>query len=124
MASKYVKWWCRHIFFKYFYCNMQKNTKKQFIDYQGISQWRSLLPHFWKARLSISRANFLPAFQRKFRRRKKHNTLDRFLVENKWTYEKLKTKSAEVDPPMYYPQLKHIHVHRAYVSMKLCDYPM
>ena len=83
----------QNVFLNYFYCNMQENTKKnQFIDYQGIAQWRSLLPHFWKARLSISRANFLPIFQRKFRRRKKRNTLDRFLVENKWTYEKTENK--------------------------------
>ena len=47
-----------------------------------------LLPHFWKASLSTSRANFWPVFPLKVSKRKKRNTFDRFFVENKWKYEK------------------------------------
>ena len=87
----------------------RKEREKFNLKFLGLwiltnSTMGGLLPHFWKD--SLSTANFWPVFPLKVSRRKKHNTFDRFFVEDKWKYKKIENKKVQkCTPPLCYPPL-------------------
>ena len=80
------------------------NFKFHFCLLLGDAQCgEGLLPHFWKVRLKTSRANFDQFFHGYFEEEKKRNTFDRYLVGNKWIYEKIEEKNCGIRHPLCYP---------------------